>query len=125
MLDAMRRALSRTRPAFAASMCSIHTKRTLLQRQVPWSGAETHPAFGIITVRELLVACSDMVEIDSHECYLSVACHYYVPSDRRRSSRVDITLDEVRPRESRVGTQAAVARLYWGDAYAIEGRKGG
>src|SRR6185437_7381712 len=28
----------------------------------------------------VMTACSDMVEIDSHECYLSVACHYHVPS---------------------------------------------
>ena len=27
----------------------------------------------------VMTACSDMVEIDSHECYLSVACHYHVP----------------------------------------------
>ena len=82
------------------------------------SQATIFSRLGVMTAR------SDMVEIDSHECYLSVACHCHVPPIGGGAHAFTATaLDVGPPTQESSGTRSrtsGASAALWGDAYAVE-----
>jgi hypothetical protein len=67
-------------PSIASRTLVLFENGYAYVKSMPCDRARSVTVPPILSRLGVMTACSDMVEIDSNECYLSVACHCHVPS---------------------------------------------